>query len=507
MSHIYEFLPSQLAQFLTEQEKDTLADNAKQWELVISQHADEVQERIRIKRKYVDPYNADPEAADRLADMTAEDAAALTQSETISNALQATMKELRIEKSAIIRELEKRYAESFNGDIERIVSIAAETINAIEKEDFEAYQDRLFNSFMASYNQIYGDSEEEKDLRRSIESDIQDECAKDAWHAEIFLFGSVALQVTALRDYQDQAAIDRLAALAKGRAIQFYKPQSIATTPVKKMPYPMDKPNARIWSWLENADASGQIALAFDVTPSRAKVKKKSADAIIAYSINFSDIDPALTKRLDPFDKRVYVAAGALYNAGNTVFSATQLYAVMTGGKKAPASKQIERLNKSLNKMYATIHIDNIAERTASNGEKVNCDYDGVLLPHERVSAYINGQLCETAIHLFREPPMLTFAKQRKEITSVPIAALQADLNMTENNLAIQDYLIERIGHMKRPHSNVTRKIRYETLFQNCHVNRPDRAKKTINIVLDGFVRAGYISAYTPGKDGVTIDF
>ena len=156
-----------------------------------------------------------------------------------------------------------------------------------------------------------------------------------------------------------------------------------------------------------------------------------------------------ITKKLTQFDKRVYIAISALFNEGNKVISLTQIHRTM-GNEKRPSKEQLEKINNSITKMTgARITLDNSKEIKANYGYD-KFIYDGSLLPLERGAAVVNGQLADAAIHIFREPPAMSFAKQRKQITTLDIKLLQSPLNKTESNLLIDDYLIERIARAKR---------------------------------------------------------
>ena len=73
--------------------------------------------------------------------------------------------------------------------------------------------------------------------------------------------------------------------------------------------------------------------------------------------------------------------------------------------------------------------------------------------------------------------------------------------------MQIEDYLIERISHMKN--GNAKGKILYKTLFAACKIAKgkpQDRAKKDkIPRYLDYYKRQKFIKGYTTDADGITI--
>lgn len=269
--------------------------------------------------------------------------------------------------------------------------------------------------------------------------------------------------------------------------------------------YPLDKPNATLWNYLDaaaHADQSGQIGFAVEKSGSGKEITTY-------YSINFQAIEGLTVSRvLTPYDKRVYIAAAGLHAAGNEVVTVTQIHAAM-GNTTQPSQAQVDKINTSIDKMaFAKITLDNAQEAAAYKKEHLCFKYEGYLLPCERVSAYVNGQLTESAIHLLRVPPLISFAKQRKQITTIPIKLLASPISKTEANLQIEDYLIERISHMKN--GKATRKMLFTTLFEACNIStkkQQERAKKDkIPRFLDYYKQQKFIKGYTTDAAGITIN-
>lgn len=275
----------------------------------------------------------------------------------------------------------------------------------------------------------------------------------------------------------------------------------IVTKQTDKLDYPLDKPNSVIWNLLQASAPDGQLRIDITTTP-------KGGD--IYYGINFAELPAELkiTKQLTTFDKRCYVAAASLFQAGNDIVSATQIYKMM-GNKGRPGDRDLQQINDSLTKMgTARVYLDNQREIKTAKGYK-HFRYDGPLLPFERLSAYINGQLSESAIHLFREPPLMSFARQRKQITTITRELLESPISKTEQNLRIDDYLIERIGHMKNPKSKTPRKMLYATIFDKCGITekkQKQRAPEKIKKYLTYYKKCGYIRGYKEEADGIKIE-
>lgn len=267
--------------------------------------------------------------------------------------------------------------------------------------------------------------------------------------------------------------------------------------------YPLDKPNSVVWNLMANAYTNGYLERKFGTGK-----KGSRQDSIVLYSIDFDALseDANITKQLTPYDKRVYIAAAALYNAGNSVLTETQIHFRM-GNKGRPGADDLERINESLTKMGAAhIYIDNEKEVRQTHGNKL-FQYDASLLPFERCTARINGTMTEGAIHLFREPPLISFAKLRGQVTTVQQRLLESPISKTDANLRIDDYLIARIAHMK-DNQKLSRKILYETVYERCNIattKQKQRAPGKIQRYIEYYKSCNWITGFTLENDGITI--
>ena len=282
-------------------------------------------------------------------------------------------------------------------------------------------------------------------------------------------------------------------------------PEKIPTVKIKRaelVEYPLDKINSTIWQLLEQ-DTGGQIQIKAEKNGSKKPLN-------ILYSIDFEDLGQGvtITKRLMPFDKRVYIAISALFNAGNDRITLSQIYYAM-GYTGTPAAKHLEKINDAITKMNgAKVYVNNKSEAASYNYPVFV--YDGSLLPFERIQAIVNGQLTDAAIHLFREPPIITFAKQRKQVTTFEVALLQSPISKTDANLQIDDYLIERICKAQNRKNAHSEKILYATLYTHAGITtkkQKQRAPEKIKTYLDHYKSCGKIKHYTMAADGVTVYF
>jgi hypothetical protein len=274
--------------------------------------------------------------------------------------------------------------------------------------------------------------------------------------------------------------------------------------------YPLDKPNSMLWNFAQEMceQHDRQNPLAFDTTSD--KDKRSGKEALIYYAIDFNEIEGEgvkITKQLTPFDKRVYFTVANLFNAGNDVITATQIHKLM-GNKGLPKAGQLQRIHDSLTKMGAAhIYIDSTQEVKINKGY-TKFKYDASLLPFERISAYVKGVLTENAIHLFREPPLFTFARERKQITAFPRKILESPVNKTDGNLMLEDYLLFRISRMKND-PKLPKKILYTKIYEKCSIpadrKKRQRVRETVDRYLEHLKDMSYIMGYSPAENGVTI--
>ncbi len=273
---------------------------------------------------------------------------------------------------------------------------------------------------------------------------------------------------------------------------------------VNETDYPLDKVNSNVWNMLTVADKDGQLTINFDM---KKRGTKKNADLI--FSINFDELKKELkiTKKLTAFDKRCYIAAAALFVSGCEYMTIAQIYAAM-GNIGRPSAKDIKKINDSITKMNAAhIYLNNESEHAVYK-KYDKFIYDASLLPMERVSAIVNGQTAESAVHLFREPPLISFARSRGQITTVSQKLLQSPLNKTDANLQIDDYLIERISRMKSGKNKAANRILYNTIFDECNITtkmQRIRSKEKIITYLDYYKSCKFIKGYKTAADGITI--
>lgn len=286
-------------------------------------------------------------------------------------------------------------------------------------------------------------------------------------------------------------------------------PPAIHTKSLCKVLFPLDKVSSLVWdsqSINAYADENGLLHLS-------AEKKGSKKEATITCGIFFDELEEweqqgvvKITKQLTHYDMRVYIAADALYGQNGECMSLGQIHYAM-GNTSKPSKNQLQKINDSLTKMgTARLYLNNNDEIIVNKGYP-KFVHDGALLPFERISAYVNNALCDSAIRLLRDPPLMAFAKGRKQVTSIPRKLLESPISKTEGNLQIEHYLIDRIARMKNGR-NSNHKILYQTIYERCNITtrlQRSRTPEKIRRILGHYKDEKYIKGYTEEADSITI--
>ena len=406
----------------------------------------------------------------------------------------------------------KKYIESFSDNPDFVLQDIQKILDVLEKQDFlESPERKIYLRRLSEAEQV-GD--------KLLYSLFHTMCLESAFNCISFMIFEIREQIEVMKAYGN---IEKIFDPIKEKILEWYSfsESEIATAfqdylnkyvkqptinvvakKLQSVPFPLDKASQLLFRSLEAGTYSMPVE------------KSGSNDSLnTIFTIDFEELEnsKALTFRpLTPFDKRVYVVIGALWDAGNEYMTIQQIHRAM-GGKGSPASYQIKEIDESISKlMRTTIKIDNQEESEAYNYP--HFVYDSAFLPAERVQKIsINNRPAKYAIHLFREPPLLTFARQRKQITTYTPEQYALPFSLTEDNISLDDYFRSRIARMKRdkekkkPYNN---KMLYATIYDNCGINtkmKRSRAIDKFRKLLDHYQTTGMIAGYQERQDGIII--
>ena len=256
------------------------------------------------------------------------------------------------------------------------------------------------------------------------------------------------------------------------------------------------------------------VQLEFDILPNA----NKECFVYVNMSIEASD-DIKLTAVPTTFDKAVLDGVNSIYDSGQVAFTAKQVANLLYHGNNLTGSgispNQIGAVTKSINKLRnIEISID-WTEHARMKGlpEGVKYTRKEHIIP-ARVETLTKGKNVLEWYTLLEEPPLYSYAKQVKQINSVPIGILNIpQLKMDDEKVALRNYLIEQIGIMKNPNNpKYSRNITINKLLTYAGINvdgitKQVRSKKikSIEAILQQFKAEKWIKGYEFKKEGRTL--
>lgn len=208
--------------------------------------------------------------------------------------------------------------------------------------------------------------------------------------------------------------------------------------------------------------------------------------------------------------------------AGNNILSLGMIgeiiYNTRDGSALTPAQKKYI-IDGATELFSTTFHVDTTAKTTENpernltllEAQNINIKRTEQVFPGRITSAYINGNLVDTAIELYSLPTLyiLQNALERGQILRAPTEILKIPGRTDEDIITIRAYLLRRIDAMK--HSNLSRMIIYKNILDELGIDPTDREQKDrrarilkkVERVLDYWTEKGYIHSYDKlTKDG-----
>ena len=291
-----------------------------------------------------------------------------------------------------------------------------------------------------------------------------------------------------------------------------------STKSLNNIVVPIDKLTTTLFDFYELYNSKGDGQLLFT-----------GNDAALMFAINFDELtDLTISKQFTPYDKLIFEIVGTFTKnhfennkQGFPIISFTQIWKSM-GNKGRPASSDLKKIEKSINKMrHADITInninvysnegDNISEGKRTKYPKVN--YTARFLPADFIEFDFNGSSTDKAVIMDKVPILMKFAIDRKQITTINVSLLEIDkskMRRTEQTYVIQDYLIRRISEMKNSKNKTSNHIRFDTLIEKCQIDtkrHPERVWDKIIIFLANYKEQEWIKDYKIVNDTIEIIF
>lgn len=238
---------------------------------------------------------------------------------------------------------------------------------------------------------------------------------------------------------------------------------------------------------------------------------KKEITGIV--SINYDDLPENISyKKLTPYERIVHDAICTLYAAGNNCITYQMIYRTMNGDNEARLSQgNLNEIETAVNKLlYTQVIIDAKDERDAYKQWGIDYwKYDGHIIQGERLSGKLNGQIVYAYIKIGREPILLTFAKQKNQISTIDNRLLRTPGRGSKQKDLLRDYLLRRIEAMKHS-TKLSYIILYSSIFTSLGIDltsAEDRRQRTrikdyTNMILTFWKNESYISDYKTSQNG-----
>lgn len=234
--------------------------------------------------------------------------------------------------------------------------------------------------------------------------------------------------------------------------------------------------------------------------------KKLTVSAILRYE----DMPEALLKKIPNRRTRaVHDAMTSLIREGAKAIRLQDIASAMNGyrtDRKATEAflQEIKQEADWLIHTWATIDATNEAKARGYDFKKVK--FDRPLIPAGSVGAMNKrGQIVE-AYEIWAEPVLYAYARQKKQVISVPIdmLALPEKLKLTFENIILRNYLIERIEGMSE--CEMSPVILYETIYEVLEAKESSREHKReirerAKLMLDNWIALAYIESYVEESD------
>ncbi len=219
--------------------------------------------------------------------------------------------------------------------------------------------------------------------------------------------------------------------------------------------------------------------------------------------------------QMDGYDKAVLNGVNSLLGNGTVNFTIPMLYHAMTGkenptvddGLLQELQRRIERMRRAL----ITIDMTEELQARYLDLSITQPQVQGYLLPLNLISARINGRPVQV-YHLLDVPPMLAYAKMKRQLATVPLSLLNAPLNNNITTIPLKNYLIARCESMRNSRNHIkSNKILFEAIYaelgeEQANKVRKKRIRDYTEVILTHMIEQHYLKSYTITKNGRVID-
>lgn len=218
---------------------------------------------------------------------------------------------------------------------------------------------------------------------------------------------------------------------------------------------------------------------------------------------------------LDAYDKAVLNGVNSLLENGTVNFTVPMLYHAMTG-KANPTvdEKLLTELRRRIDVMRRTLITIDLQQELSARYVELNITeptVQGYLLPLTVLSARVNGKPVQV-YHLLDTPPMLAYARMKRQLATVPLSLLNAPLNNNATTIPLKNYLFARCEAMRNQNNSIkSNKILFASIYEELGESEAGKVRKKrirdyTEVILKHMADRKYIKGYTLTRSGRTID-
>lgn len=258
-------------------------------------------------------------------------------------------------------------------------------------------------------------------------------------------------------------------------------PQIDKKEKLSKLALTISNVDNEIWEKIKSND-NGQYFFTTNSLP------KLTDDDTIFIAADFSYFPLELSKTLGAFERRVWSVCLTYWLKGERKITARQIYKAMGYRDNVnPNARDIKDICDAMDKLaLVRLNIDNLKEFELSNGKyKAVKNGKFYLFSNEQIQAKnkANGQIINSAF-LFsdNEPFLYTFAKDRKQITTIKQALYRVPIKNIKSNMKLTDCIIFELEQRRKGYYK-SNKILYSSLFDSLGGVRSNRQADKIKII------------------------
>lgn len=392
--------------------------------------------------------------------------------------------------TAFFQKVEDRQFNALGGDLTKIIEDARSQVDRIIPNKYQYYEKmREDGSFRARDVRLQADksfrldtTETREDIKRGLKRHYEALAEDPSLVKQLDQYIEAALKMSTFVS-DDGELFGEVPMLRKSDSTLVARPSKYSTT--------VDKISGLLFANEITKPVDADPEAAYEIVLGGTKKKPVIASASIDYAELLSNKAIQSVPDLESYDYTVHDAIVTHILAGNRIITVDMIYRAMTGkvdGKVNVSDEIFQKIKKSLGKFNGRLFID--FQGTDASGEPITLHFNEPLLMYSWIETKIHGKsVAAIRVPYDADPVLLKWARLNgNEIDTRDITLRDIPrLNNGEESATIRDYLYRRIIAMsngydraKRRHKpfNMSRKIRFETLYKELGISDPNKDKK-----------------------------